>query len=192
MFRAFPDTCVLFKPLQCDTLLSIAEEGVFQPLWSAHVLEELIRNLVRHGVGERSAHYRIGQMNEYFPDAEVTGYEKFIPAMANHPKDRHVLAAASRGHAGVLVTENIKDFPAEIVAAYDIDVSHQDDFLLDQLDLCPDQVRAAVRRQVSRYRRPPRSAEDLLIALGKPGCGCPKFARGFGGYGGEVARGAGL
>lgn len=39
MFRAFLDTCVLFKPLLCDTLPSIAEDGVFQPLWSRHVLE---------------------------------------------------------------------------------------------------------------------------------------------------------
>jgi hypothetical protein len=31
--------------------------------------------------------------------------------MTNEPKDRHVLAAAVRGRADVIVTENIRDFP---------------------------------------------------------------------------------
>lgn len=44
-------------------------------------------------------------------------------------------------------------------------------------DLYPAAVRSALRRQVSRYRRAPRSVEDLLIALGNTGNGCPGFAR---------------
>jgi hypothetical protein len=27
------DTCVLLKSYLCDTLLSVAEEGAFRPLW---------------------------------------------------------------------------------------------------------------------------------------------------------------
>lgn len=122
-------------------------------------------------------------MNKHFPDAEVTGYENLIATMTNDPKDRHVLAAAVRGQAGLLVTANIKDFPTDAVAPYDVDVAHQDAFLLDQLDLQPDNVRAAVRRQASRYRREPKNTEDLLISLGK--AGCPEFAWRFGGYGGH-------
>jgi hypothetical protein len=30
------DTCVLLKSYLCDTLLSVAEEGAFRPLWSDH------------------------------------------------------------------------------------------------------------------------------------------------------------
>ena len=45
------------------------------------------------------------------PDAEVTGYETLIDGMTNHEKDRHVLAAAVRGNAEVLVTFNLDDFP---------------------------------------------------------------------------------
>jgi hypothetical protein len=116
-------------------------------------------------------------MSTHFLDAEVIGYEQLIDVMTNDPKDRHVLAAAVRGGAEILVTENLKDFPASALAPYDIAVVDQDTFLLDQLDLAPALVIAALRRQVSRYRREPRTVDDLLNLLAGPGHGCPRFAR---------------
>ena len=102
------DTCVLLKSYLCDTLLSIAEEGVYRPLWSEHVLAELRRNLVKAGAKHEAVEHRLTQMAAYFPDARVTSYEELIGSMTNHPKDRHVLAAAVAGRADILVTENLK------------------------------------------------------------------------------------
>lgn len=99
MFPVFLDTCVLLKPYLCDTLLSIAEAGVYRPLWSPVVMTELERNLARRGLDEKRITHRIEQMNEAFPDALVTGYEALIGEMANDPKDRQVLAAAVRSGA---------------------------------------------------------------------------------------------
>jgi len=113
----------------------------------------------------------------YFPDARVTGYEQLIGSMTNHPKDRHVLAAAVAGRADVLVTENLKDFPPESTAHLGIGVAGQDDFVAGLLELHPDVVLEALRRQSSRYRREPRSAAALLSVLAGPGQGCPQFAR---------------
>lgn len=176
MFPVFLDTCVLLKPYLCDTLLSIAECRIYRPLWSAGVLAELDRNLRKRGATAEQVAHRVDQMSRHFPDAQVFGYEHLIASMENHPKDRHVLAAAVRGGAEVLVTENLRDFPESAVAPYSITVLHQDDFLLDQLDLSAVAVEAALRRQVSRYRRAPRSVEDLLTILGNAGHGCPRFA----------------
>jgi hypothetical protein len=120
--------------------------------------------------------HRLQQMNEAFPDALVTGYESLIPGMTNHPKDRHVLAAAVRGGAEALVTENLRDFQQDAASRYDIEVVSQDTFLLDQLDLRPDDVIDALRRQVSRYHREPRNVGALLAILGGPASGCPGFA----------------
>jgi hypothetical protein len=117
------------------------------------------------------------QMAAYFPDARVTGYEKLIGSMTDHPKDRHVLAAAVAGRADVLVTENLKDFPPGSVAHLGITVAGQDDFLLGLLELYPNAVLDALRRQSSRYRREPRSVTALLSILGGPGQGCAEFAR---------------
>ncbi|WP_209623381.1 PIN domain-containing protein [Saccharothrix coeruleofusca] len=176
MFPVFFDACVLFKPYLCDTVLSIAECGIYRPLWSGDVLTELERNLRKRGVSEEQVARRLDRMSHHFPDAEVLGYEGLVDAMSNHPKDRHVLAAAVRGGAEVLVTENLKDFPKAALDPYDIIAMHQDDFLQDQLDLAPGAVLAALRRQTSRYRKYPRSVEDLLDVLGNAGHGCPRFA----------------
>jgi hypothetical protein len=157
--------------------LSIAEVGTFRPPWSDHVLEELRRNLVKAGAKPEAVEHRLGQMATYFPDARVTGYEQLIGSMTNHPKDRHVLAAAVAGRADTLVTENLKDFPPESAAHLGITVTGQDDFLLGLLELHPDAVLDALRRQSSRYRREPRSVTALLSILAGPGQGCPQFAR---------------
>ena len=88
-------------------LLSIAEVGAFRPLWSDHVLEELRRNLIKAGAKPEAVEHRLGQMAAHFPDAGVAGHEQLIGSMTNHPKDRHMLAAAVAGRADVLVTENL-------------------------------------------------------------------------------------
>ncbi|SFS35025.1 PIN domain-containing protein [Saccharopolyspora flava] len=176
MIRALLDTCVLFKPLVCDAFLSIAEEHAFRPLWSRHILDELRGSLIRAGVVADSVEHRIAQMQTHFPGADVDGYEDLIRGMTNDPKDRHVLAAAVRGNAEAIVTENVRDFPKSSVECYDIAVLNQDEFFLDLYDLDPGAVTRALTRQVSRYRRNPRSVEDLLIALGSAGNGCPGFA----------------
>ncbi|MGH9073052.1 MAG: hypothetical protein ACRDZQ_02875 [Acidimicrobiales bacterium] len=69
------------------------------------------------------------QMAAAFPDALIEGYEPLVPIMTNHPKDRHVLAAAARGNAGLIVTENVKDFPESAFASYDIEVQTADELL---------------------------------------------------------------
>lgn len=152
---------------------------MFQPLWSEDILDELRRNLLRHGVAESGVDHRIEQMIEHFPGASVTGYRSLIGAMKNHPKDRHVVAAAVRGRAELIVTENTRDFPATSVTPYDIEVTDQDSFLLNQLDLDGSAVHRALSRQVSRYRRHPRTIDELLGALSGAGSGCPNFARDF-------------
>lgn len=177
MFRALLDTCVLFKPLLCDALLCMAEEELYQPLWSEDILEELRRSLLRHGVPESGVDHRIGRMVEHFPGAMVTGHRSLTESMTNHPKDRHVLAAAVCGRAELIVTQNTRDFPAGATKPFDIEAVDQDTFLLDQFDLDPAAVRRALARQVSRYRRQPRTVDDLLVVLGGAGNGCPNFAK---------------
>lgn len=72
------------------------------------------------GLSPDRAARRIAYMRSSFPLAEVTVYQSMIESMVFDRKDRHVLAAAVRGGAQVLVTFNLGDFPAHAVTPYDI------------------------------------------------------------------------
>jgi predicted nucleic acid-binding protein len=174
-FPAFLDTCSVFPAYLCDTLLRLAEAEAYRPLWSPGVLEELHRNLVEErGLSSEAVAHRISEMRRSFLDAEVTGYEDLVSAMTCEQKDRHVLAAAIRGGAEVLVTFNTSDFPLKATGDYDIEVVHPDDFLLDQLDLYPGITVAALRAQAESYNSPAMTVEDLLGRLAA--AGVPRFA----------------
>ena len=72
------------------------------------------------GLSDRKAMYRESEIRQHFPEAWIEDYEDLIPAMTNHPKDRHVLAAAAHAGVKVIVTYNIKDFPRSSLTPYSI------------------------------------------------------------------------
>lgn len=102
-----------------------------------------------------------------FPNALVVGHRPLIGAMANHPKDRHVVAAAVTGRAATIVTANLKDFPAASLDPFRIRAVTPDDFLCALLDAAPAAMAAIVREQAADLRRPPVTREELLRMLGK-------------------------
>jgi len=102
-------------------------------------------------------------MDESVPDCLVTGYEGMIDSLhLPDPDDRHVLAAAIRCQAGVIVTANIRDFPSTVLAEHGIDAQHPDDFVSHLHDLAPAAVCTAVRSQRTSLRNPPCSVDALL------------------------------
>jgi predicted nucleic acid-binding protein len=173
-FPALLDTCVLYPAYLCDTLLRLAEAAAYRPLWSAEVLAELRRNLVERGIPVERVDRRLAHMTRSFPDALVTGYESLVDGMTNDPKDRHVLAAAVRAGAEVLVTFNTRDFPEPALKPYDVAAVHPDEFLLDQLDLYPGVTIEVLRQQATSYRRVPNTVPDILVLLERTGV--PRFA----------------
>jgi len=84
--------------------------------------------------------------NAHVRDALVAGYEGLIPALSLPDEgDRHVLAAAIRARAGVIVTYNLKLFPASELETYGIEAQHPDEFVRHLVDLDPEAVLWAVR-----------------------------------------------
>jgi hypothetical protein len=119
-----------------------------------------------HGL-QFKAHF----LNECF----VTGYGPIIPSLdLPDPGDRHVLAAAIRASAQVIVTENRRDFPAAVLEEYGIETLGADDMLVSTYELFPSEAARALSRVRKRYRTPPMTASEFLFDLTKSGL--PKLA----------------
>ncbi|WP_235921748.1 PIN domain-containing protein [Lentzea tibetensis] len=103
-------------------------------------------------------------------DCLVTGYEPLIPALdLPDPDDRHVLAAAIKARAQVIVTNNRKDFPADSLHRWDIDPKDGDEFVLDQIGLNAKVVWSCVQQIANSWRRPPATIGDVLTSLERCG-----------------------
>jgi hypothetical protein len=83
--------------------------------------------------------------------------------------DRHVLATAIKGDAEILVTANLKHFPATALAPYGIEALHLDEFALRLIESVPARVLAAARDHPHSLKNPPESIEEYLAALEKLG-----------------------
>jgi predicted nucleic acid-binding protein len=148
-FLAVLDACVLIQAPLRDTLLRLAEEPrLYVPRWSDQIITETVRNL-EHKIGLSSdkTAYLVGQLRKHFGDSWVTGYEPLIDRMTNHPKDRHVLAAAVRCGASVIVTYNQRDFPSTSTEPWSIEIQGPSTFLKHQYDLNPSFVVDKLRGQ---------------------------------------------
>lgn len=162
-FRVVLDANVLFPFTLRDTLLRAAEQELYLVGWSAEILEEMRRNLVKQRRTTEEKSFRlVSAMRNAFPEAEVVGYEPLIDRMPNHAGDRHVVAAAVMGGAQLIVTNNLKHFQN---LPPGVDVKGPDAFLCDLFDLSPDAMVDAVAKQAAALRNPPRKTAEVLAGL---------------------------
>lgn len=132
------DANVLYPSTLRDLLIRIAQAGLVQGKWSARILDEVFDNLCenRPDLDATALNRTRALMMTAVRDCMVSGYESLIPVLElPDPDDRHVLAAAIRVRAQVIVTDNQKDFPAETLSEWDIEPKDADEFVLDQIGL---------------------------------------------------------
>lgn len=167
-FTALYDACVLYPAPLRDLLMHLAQTGLFRARWSEAIHEEWIRSVLEQRTDLRREQLDRTRelMNKAVPDCLITGYEDLVPGLVlPDADDRHVLAAAIRGRADVIVTFNLKDFPESVLDRYGIEAQHPDEFVAHLLDLAPLAVCAAVKRQRQSLKNPPKSVDELLATL---------------------------
>jgi predicted nucleic acid-binding protein len=171
-FCAFLDASVIYPASLRDLLMRLTLAELFQARWSHHVHEEWIRAVLRDrpDLTADKLHRVRDAMDHHAEDAIVTGYESLIGSLTlPDPDDRHVLAAAIVAGADVIVTHNLRDFPAEILERYDIEAQHPDEFLRHVIDLAPIAFVDAVRAQQASMAKPPISMGEQLALLERIG-----------------------
>ena len=170
---AFLDASVLYPAPLRDLLLELAVSDFYRAKWSDAVHDEWIRALRRRRPdipATRLNRTRRLMDAHVLREALVSGYEELIPAIQlPDPDDRHVVAAAARGEADVVVTANLKDFPASELATHGLKAEHPDGFLVRLYQESPSRFVEALERVRTRLRDPPVSPEQHLEALRRAG-----------------------
>ena len=170
-FIVLLDANVLYPAPLRDFLVTLATSGLFSAKWTEQIHDEWIRNLVKNRP-ELEPHLPRTRklMNEAVPDGIVTGYEQLIDGLVlPDPDDRHVLAAAIRCGAQIIVTFNLKDFPVKTLDQYGIEAMHPDEFLEYQFGLRPELVIKAAKVQRNRLKNPPKTADEFLEKIAMQG-----------------------
>lgn len=165
---AFLDASVLYPAPLRDLLLELAVSDLYRAKWSDAVHDEWIDALLR--LRPELTRVRLGRtrdlMNAHVRDAIVTGFEPLIGGLVlPDPDDRHVLAAAITGGAGVIVTANLRDFPDAALRRHGLAARHPDEFLTTLFAESAPAFLKAARTVRQRLKNPPRSAAEYLATL---------------------------
>ncbi|MEO1386701.1 MAG: PIN domain-containing protein [Cyanobacteria bacterium J06634_6] len=162
------DACVLYPNYLRDILVQLATTDLFQVKWTERIHDEWTRNLLlnRPDTGAERLEKLRQKVIRSAPDSLVTNYEYIISSLELPDlNDRHVLAAGIVAKADIIVTFNLKDFPADILSGYDIKAQHPDDFIADLIDLDALRVFEAIQAIVNRLRKPPVGFEGYMEIL---------------------------
>ncbi len=166
------DACVLYPFHLRNILIQCAFDGLVEARWTDEIHDEWMRNLAANTPDlsiDRLQATR-DRMNAVLPEAVVADYRQLMHELTlPDPNDRHVLAAAISARASIIVTWNLKDFPAKNLLAHGVASKSPDDFLTDLHAAFPDALISSVRRARHNLRKTIPSVEAFIDALHQGG-----------------------
>jgi predicted nucleic acid-binding protein len=171
-FAALFDADVLASVRLTDIAIRLARTGLFRMLWSATIHNEwgrVVAKLHPHITAEQIDRRR-SQMDLAMPQALVADFEMLVGGLAlPDPDDRHVLAAAIKARADVIVTFNLKDFPDAALEPFGIEAQHPDVFLSYQRTLDETRFLRVIKEARAALINPPVTADDYVAGLRRQG-----------------------
>jgi hypothetical protein len=167
-FTVIYDANVLFGSFRRSVMIYLAQAGIFRAKWTRHIHDEWMSSLTKkyRDIPPEKIERIRSLIDAAVPDCLVHGYERIIEGLdLPDPKDRHVLAAAIKAGAQVIVTTNLIHFPASALHEFDIEAQHPDDFILFQKE---ENLPAVIQQlQVCRtqFKNPPLSIDAFIEKL---------------------------
>lgn len=160
-----------------NLLVQLGVDAIIAPRWTARINAEWIGNLAAAGrVPEERLLLTLDLMNNALPEADVQGWEAHMEGLTlPDPDDHHVLAAALASGAGTILTMNLRDFPASVLAPHGVAAVHPDAFLCRLHDADPDLLQASAEAAQANLSRSTPSVTAYLDVLDRQGL--PQFTR---------------
>jgi len=166
------DASVLYPSVLRDLLIRIAQSGLVRARWTEKILDEVFEALQgnRPDLDRERLNRTRSLMGTAVRDWCIRGWEPLVEVLAlPDDGDRHVLAAAIRAHAQVIVTSNLRHFPTRILRQWDVEPKSPDEFVSDQIAVGHSVVYAAVQQIADSWRKPPGTVDDVLDRLERSG-----------------------
>jgi len=168
------DACVLFKWKVTDFLLNLADLDVFEPIWSDDINDEWMRNLhSAMNIPVEKIEYRKRKMESAHPAANCPSKPEVLLSIIEkckndaQRKDAHVIGTAVSSGATLIVTDNIGDFPQNILDTYGIRKLRPDNFCVELFELFPAAVIDGARRHRATLRRTSPDVDEYLSFLAR-------------------------
>lgn len=162
------DSCVLYSAPLRDLLMRLALTDIYQAKWTNDIHEEWIRSLLKNrpDLTEERLNKIKDKMNLHVRDCLVNDYSKLIINLTlPDPNDRHVLAAAIKANAQLIVTFNLSDFPSKFLNKYLVKAIHPDLFIIQLLNINPSLVIRTIQETRLSLKNPPKKVEEYLGIL---------------------------
>ena len=167
-FTVIYDANIFFGVFRRTVMMHLAQAGIFRARWTEDIHTEWINNLhaLRPDIPIEKLQRTRGFIDAAVPDCLVRNYRAIAKGLElPDENDRHVLAAAIKAGAQVIVTCNLRDFPAAILQEYEIEAQHPDDFILYQKEENLSLVTEKLRRCRAEFKNPPCSVEEFIRRL---------------------------
>jgi predicted nucleic acid-binding protein len=165
------DANVLVGNTQRDLMVRIAQTGLIQAKWTDRILDEAMAAVQksRPDIAQVRLQRTRALMIAAVPDSMINGHEPLVEGLQlRDPDDRHVLAAAIKSGAQVIVTAD-KDFTPEDLAPWNVEAKHPDEFVLDQIDINDRVIWGCVQQIANSRQQRPETVEDVLGQLERSG-----------------------
>ncbi len=165
---AILDACVLYPPALRDVLMWLATVNAYEPRWTEEIHAEWMRSVLqdRPDVTLEQMERTRRLMDQVNEKCLVADYEAHLPALTLPDEDdRHVLAAAIHAGAAVIVTFNLRHFPARALAPYGIRAIHPDLFLERIFLNNQPRFLLGIQKHRASLKNPPKTEEEYLASL---------------------------
>lgn len=162
------DACVLYPFHLRNILVQAAVDRLVEARWTDAIHDEWIRNLAAAAPAIPAQRLEATRrlMIEALPAAMVAGYEDRIRFVTlPDPDDRHVVAAAIATGAVVILTWNLRHFPAKELKKFGLQKETPDAFLSGIYDDAPHLMIGSLANARKNLTKSRISASDFIDVL---------------------------